>query len=127
MKRTEYISGLRAVADFFEQNPEVEAEDYPHTFNFPGRTKEDLAVAAKALGHAEKQVTDSHFVIHGVIGGHILDFYNNRDAICERIKVGEKVIPAVTLPARAEAVIIPARIEEVYEWKCPDSLLAAAR
>jgi hypothetical protein len=41
-----------------------------------------------------------------------LDININKDNSCERVKVGERVIPAQ-----------PERTEPVYEWKCPDSLL----
>lgn len=134
MTRIEWIEGLRKVADFFEQHPEVmplgwmrggEFEACPETFNIPNQTKQQLSIAAKALGHADKVLTDSHFTIHGLVGGHAIDFYNTRESVCERVVVGTKVVPAHILPAREE-MVIPESVQEVYEWKCPDSLLAGA-
>lgn len=50
-----------------------------------------------------------------------LDVTIQHQFLCERVKVGEKVIPAkpeTVVPAQ------PERVEEVYEWKCPPSVLA---
>ncbi len=125
MTRNEYIQALRMTADWLVTHAEVPAPNYLNIL-VAQCTKEDLGHAAKALGKAEKKITDNYFSIVGHVDEVRLEFYNSRDAICERVKVAEKVIPAHTLPALAEQHI-EEKIEEVFEWKCPGSILAESK
>jgi hypothetical protein len=62
-------------------------------------------------GGEKKSISDTIYFTRR-FGDLELDININKDNSCERVKVGERVIPAQ-----------PERTEPVYEWKCPDSLL----
>jgi hypothetical protein len=117
----EYADGLRALADFVEQHPE---------FPVPTReinqcsldTKEEAAALARALGKCDKQFHGDIFIIAKDFGGVKLRALFYRDKVCKREKVGVKTIPEQHIPAR-EAEFVPAHTEDVYEWRCPGSLL----
>jgi len=120
--RTRFISSLRTIADKPETNPGlpipwfgvgvVRCENLPQIRAF-----------AKGFGgtwQKEENENDFHLVQELAPGFHLL-LYASHAAVCKRIVVGTKVIPATVLPARPET-LVPERIEEVVEWHCPEIL-----
>jgi hypothetical protein len=121
MTREQFISDLRSCADFYEQHPEIKVLPRPYLFadDFTDNAKETLRTFAKAAGKAEKKYTDSEIQVALYFPGGLMVRYDSpRDKVCERVVVGTKIIPAYTLPARAAAVVIPEKVEEIVEWHC---------
>ena len=120
---TAFVSGLRKLAAFWESHPELQHPQFPGEFTVFGIPKEELPKYAKAFGSLEKRYSDSAFELKKDFGGGIVTgTYHSRDAICERVEVGEEVVPEHVIPAREETVVPEHKIKK-YEWKCPDSLL----
>ncbi len=108
----ELIDGLREFADFLEEHPE-----HPLfcgvQFDCFLKGKEELADVARTLGHAQKGGTRDYFYLRKKFGPVAVDYNVSREQVCQRVVVGEKLIPAQ-----------PERIEEVIEWRCADAILA---
>jgi hypothetical protein len=122
-KRTHvtFANDLRDLADWVESHPELQ---------IPGLDRVDifqrLPLYAKAMGTVEKEADDSFFMLRKNFGSIQLEVNWWREQVCERVKVGEKVIPEQILPAKSEE-IIPEHVENVYEWKCPESILTGKK
>lgn len=88
------------------------------------KDKESVAEVARSLGGEwEKEASDIYFYLNRTVGDckDAIYAYAERKVVCERVKVGEKVVPAqpeTLVPAT------PERVEEVYKWVCPDSILS---
>jgi hypothetical protein len=57
-------------------------------------------------------------------GGHRIRFLLEREAVCKKVQVGERLVPArpeTVLPATPEQVV------PVYEWKCDEPWLQNGR
>lgn len=115
------IDGIRNLANFLEANPQL-PRNYGEVrlLTFP----DDLAEAAKGMGFLEKKTAGAYFSLVKRFGQDVsFEFLKSREQVCERVVTGTKVIPA------KEAYLVPAEPEktvEVFEWKCPDSILEAA-
>ena len=110
-----FTDGLRALADWFDANPDV--VDNPEvTINHPCFTREKFVEASKALGgRREKIVEGSYFTVRRTFGeGVHVDVYVARERVCRKVVTGMRDVPET---------VIPARTEEVVEWVCEDSLL----
>lgn len=59
----------------------------------------------------EKEYTDYSVSVSREIGTGMVELSvsTGREAVCERVVTGTKIVPAVTIPERTE---------ETYEWKC---------
>ena len=116
--QTELISGLRDLADFLEaKDLEVKGS---LTVNLWAKDREELQELARKLGSFEKHSFSSLLVLRKYFSDTVLLEVNcHHEKVCEKI-VTQRVIPATpekTLPT------LPERVEEVVEWKCPESLL----
>lgn len=114
---------LRAQADWIEKLP----EDFyvcPDSVLVYCADKERFQRAVKAIGGAwSKKGGEDYFSAMKELCGEddAIKVYTNREEVCERVKVGTKVIPAkpeLVVPATEERVI------DVFEWKCPESVLS---
>lgn len=124
--RLNLIAGLREIADFYESRPNLPAA-YGVNLSLVATSKAELASLVRAAGSLKKVEAYSPdnmklSRMFGPIGFHILA---NKNDTCERVKVGEEIVPAkpartVELPAEPEKVV------ERYEWRCPDSILATS-
>jgi hypothetical protein len=121
MTHAEYVAGLRAVADFIEAHPELGTPVEQQLNIFPRvleeEVKEHAAKAIHAVGKVTKSDYDSDIILQGIISGFALRFWYPRSAVCERIELERKIVPAEP----EKTVVIPARpeIEQVvYGWKC---------
>ena len=107
-----FAEGLRALADWYEQHPDVE---HPGELSVYGAadTRERAAEIARMFGRATKSFTgvgdELMELRHDFGGGVALRFVFNRDAVCSRRVVGTR-----TVPER----VIPAHTEEMVEWDC---------
>ena len=116
--RTEFCDALVEIAEFLESNHDVPLPIYVSMDAFvPGAS--ELAVVAKALGHAEKcTVGKNWFVVRRKFGPISMEINTARENVCRRIVTGTRVVPAVT---------VPEHVEEIVEWDCPPSLLEAGK
>lgn len=135
MKKMEYVNALRELADYLESRdfPDTrphwwtrgEREDiYPTPSLYVAlRDAETFKSFARAMGSFEKQYdTNDMEIVHRFPSGVYVKAYVNREQVCKKKVVGERIIPAE--PERTE--IIPAteeRTEEIVEWECPESLI----
>lgn len=120
----ELIDGLRQLADWLEAHP------IPRSYSgvdmnifFDDVTA--LVAGTRGWGRLEKKGQGDFYFLRKEFGSEVrLDANVRREVLCERVKVGERVVPAQPeriLPAE------PEKVEDVYEWKCPDSLLELVR
>lgn len=122
--RQQFVAGLRELADFYEQHECV--PEFVSILNGFVDTAEQLVAARRALGARKKElhgISDELIGFTRSFGPLNLTIIAKREEVCQRVKVGEKIIPARperTLPAE------PEKREPVYEWECP-GLLEAAR
>jgi hypothetical protein len=126
MDATEFATGLRQIADWYEAHPET-ALPYDEgggalTVYTERDTKERAAEIARALGTAEKHMDAGSPYLRLVrsFNGVRLCFVFDRAAVCERRVVGQRTIPAT--PARDAQ---PEREEDIIEWNC-HSILASS-
>ena len=117
---TQYIADMREFLDWLEANPGPRVNPDPVLVSV--HSDAEWASAIRWIGKAEKGANSEFFTLKRRFGSIVLDLYRRRELVCERVKVGEKSFPAepaktIVLPARE------ARIEDIYEWKCPESIL----
>jgi hypothetical protein len=119
----EYVSGLRKIADFFEERPSLKV---PSSLQFDVwcDDREEMIEAAKIAGTTEKIWQGDWLYLRKSFADHVsVDFNLRRNALCEKVSKGMKSVPETIIPAKPEE-IIPAHEVEEFEWKCPESLLA---
>lgn len=122
-RRVQYVAGLRALADFFESNPDLPAPlGVPRAAIYTDRR--DFASAVSALGgQRTKRSEDGLFKVERNIGGAIVAVLASQAAVCQQVETGtetveveEVVTPAVTRTVKVE--------RPVLEWVCAESVLA---
>lgn len=117
-QRINFIDGLRAMADFLEQHPQVEVP-----YSVCGSVYAEDAEQARAMthlsGHWSKSYSDYNVSYtkrftegSQYIGSVRLEVLVQREQVCERVQVGTKHI---------EAQVIEAHDEPIYEWICSDT------
>ena len=114
---------LESAARFLRANPLPILPHVSDIYLFP-HTKEEHAACVRAIGSCEKQFNNKWLYAIKPFNSFVLRVASERENVCERVKIGEKVIPArpeTVLPATEE------KVEAVYEWRCPDSFLALAK
>lgn len=116
-KRENFIAGIRALANFLEARPELEVGScYAGVSNYSS-TKDELAAQVALMGTSEKEWGPSYLDVSKKFGESVkFEVSIAREAICERVVTGKKVVPAT--PA-VEAQ--PEREVDVVEWKCPEN------
>lgn len=122
-RHQEMIDGLREFADWLESKGSDVIRDSHTTFYVFCNNKDEFAKTVKKIGGKTVKSSDGvYYSLRRNFGTAVtLDVTIQHQFLCERVKVGEKVIPAkpeTVVPAQ------PERVEEVYEWKCPPSVLA---
>jgi hypothetical protein len=124
-RRAQFINGLRAVAQFYEENPGAWYDGVHLTLNmyiWGRKTREILAQTARALGQCTKNYDDTNITISRKFSDQVtLSVFASRANVCRRVILGTRILPARTLPASDE-VYLPATTEEIVGWRC-DPLL----
>ena len=116
----DYADGLRKAADVIEKMPEGVTIGYETIYVFV-EDKDQLAACGKVLGSFRKSATKDYLnATKALSQGVSVEVTVDRSKVCELVKTGTKIIPA-----EPEKIIpaTPERVEDVYEWKCPDSIL----
>jgi hypothetical protein len=135
--RDEVIAGLQAYVDLLREHPEVPVT-YPlrltlwvhrTDWDAPDDRPQKLAKLLRLLPGAYTRKPDEagNMTWEGWLHGLPVDVVVSRDAVCERVQIGEQAIeheaqPEQVIPAReAFTEIIP-----VFEWRCAPVLAAEA-
>ena len=125
LRRRHFIDGLRALALFYEQNPDVWYDGIPVTLNMYvwGRAaRETLARTVRALGSCAKNYDDTNITVSRKFSDQvILAIFAPRAKVCRRVVLGTRILPARIVPASGE-VHLPPCSEEIVAWEC-DALL----
>lgn len=125
-EKAEWLAGLQAMVDFLAEHPEaIRTWDnfQLDLFFYPPDTVGQLAEAAKRLGGRwDKSTGGSYFFLtKSFPGGHAIHLNASRESVCTRVQVGTTSVEVPDPDAPKIVVETP-----VYEWVCPDSLLAPA-
>jgi hypothetical protein len=134
MTHAEYVAALRRAADFLEAHSELGVPTTPLEFTYAGYvastsvdTQAGLARFIQIVGgKIEKHITDMFYKLESKQNGFTVNALAYREKVCHQVQVGTKIAPAVTIPATPEQVL-PEREVPIYEWACPESLLAAEK
>lgn len=116
-QRVDRVSSLRNLVEFLEAHESVPAP-YLGDFYLFARSKEEFLALRRLGGFEIKNADDQHFRMERSFGEFRLVLCVDREHVCERVKVGTRVVPAQ--PAKEAQ---PERVEEVFEWRCPESVL----
>jgi hypothetical protein len=123
--RHQFIEGLRAVAQFYEENPGAWYDGIHLTLNmyiWGRKTREILARTVRSFGQCTKLYDDAYITVSRKFGDQVtLSVFASRAQVCRRVILGSRILPARTLPASGE-VHLPATTEEIVAWRC-DPLL----
>ena len=119
----ETIRGLRELADWLEKRPTLPKFLSISTACIDALcSRAELADYARMFGACDKRAESDFFIIEKHFSGGVsINAHGARRAVCEKVVIGTRTIPAMperTLPATEE------RVEEITEWRCPESLLA---
>jgi len=115
----DWCKGLRDMADFAESHEDLSEYPTSFTLNLFADDAEEMAKMARRLGTSEKHEDSLWYFLSRSFGPHSVSLNIRREEICERVQVGTKKVmkPAPDTPQ--------VEVEEpVYEWSCPDSVLA---
>jgi hypothetical protein len=124
-RRLQFIEGLRAVANFYEQNPGAWYDGMHLTLNMYvwGRAaRKKLAETARAFGRCDKVCDHDHITVSRRFSEQVtVAVFAPRAQVCRRVLLGTRTLPPRIIPA-TEELHIPASRVEIVEWKC-DPLL----
>lgn len=118
-----YVRGLRELADFLEKHPKLVPSYGGETINVFAYTKKDLAEMAREMGTCEKLDQDYWFTMRKKFPPHKFDLNITREKVCTKVKTGTRVVEKPD-PDALKAVPRISVEEDIYEWKCPESVLA---
>lgn len=113
--RRAWCVGLRELAAFLEEHPELPCPYQENHLVSAGTKAEMVAIMRAAPGvRWQKDFNDEYFSIKTTFaGGHVYDVYVERGEICTKRVVGTRIEPAT-----------PERVVEDFIWECSEPLLA---
>jgi hypothetical protein len=124
-RRQHFIDGLRAVAQFYEENPGAWYDGIHLTLNmyiWGRKAREILARTVKAFGPCTKNYDDTNITVSRKFSDQVtLSVFAARAKVCRPVILGTRILPARTVPARGE-LHLPATTEQIVVWRC-DPLL----
>ncbi len=135
-KQSETIAGLREMADFLEQNPELIDMIGTQTFYMFHYTADvkDFARKALMLGNFEKSSDSVFFNVDRYFGPVRLQLTARHELICEKVVIDSQEVETEELDPElvriALADIPKVKVVTTVErtaWKCPPSLVEAAQ
>jgi hypothetical protein len=125
-RRRHFIEGLRAVANFYEENPNAWYDGMHLTLNMFvwGRAaRKALAETARAFGQCNKVYDDTNITLSRQFSEQVtVAVFAHRAKICRRVVLGVRVLPARVVPATEQICIPEARVD-IVEWQCDPLLL----
>jgi hypothetical protein len=120
----EWADGLREIADFAEQRPELfENGTYGERFNLFAYSPEEMTRKTVMLGTSKKSAVGGYYCMTRSFGPHKVELNIQRDKFCERVQTGTRIVEKPD-PKKLEKVPTVKVEEPVYEWICPDSVLS---
>lgn len=137
VSRAEYISGLRALTDALEQNPDLPlptTDKLEWQFGL-GYSDEErrakLAAAARLmpcrLDKNDPNASDynaKYYVLSGRIHGLPVELWAEREMVCTRTVVGSRRVPKL-VPAPDAPMVEVVETEEIVRWECTPLLAEA--
>ena len=124
-RRRQFIEGLRAVAQFYEEHPAAWYDGMHLTINMYvwGRAaRKNLSDTARAFGHCNKVYDDNNITVSRQFSEQVtVAVFAAKARVCRRIVLGARILPERVVAATSE-VRIPASRVDVVEWQC-DPLL----
>lgn len=119
-----WIAGLRELADFAEQQPDLfGGYNCGETVNLFASDAESMAEKTRLLGKSTKVTSDGWYIMRRWFGPHRIELNIARDNFCERVQTGTKTVSKPDPEALAQVPTVEVS-EPVYEWICPESVLA---
>jgi hypothetical protein len=117
-----WCDGLRELADFVASHEDLFEYAPDFTCNLFACDAADMADQARRFGTANKREGGKWYWLERSFGPHSIALNIAREQICERVQVGtQKVMKPVPNAPQIEVE------EPVYEWSCPDSVLAMSK
>jgi hypothetical protein len=114
----EVVAGLRALADFLEQNPKFYLPN--PNFNLFVSDKEELAAIAREHGPVTKHWSGDYFWLRKQFGGGVdLEFNIRREQVC-KLEITKKTVTRPKMIQDGEETV---EVEE-QTWSCDEPLLA---
>ena len=126
-----FADGLRALADLIDQQPEIGKYNMVYLSMVPHDREELVELARELGGRWDKETDGSYFRLNRTFhkGEHssiTLGLALPHHHVCEQVRTGTRTIEVPDPELVAEIPTI--KVEEpIWEWKCPDSLLAVTR
>lgn len=121
VRRRQFIEGLRAVADFYEENPTAWYDGMHLTLNMYvwGRAaRKALIETARLFGRCNKIYDDHNITVSRQFSEQVtVSVFAARARVCRRVVLGSRILPERIVPATSE-VRIPASRVEIVEWQC---------
>ena len=116
----EYVRTMRELADFLEEHPQFIGYGGVQIDLFADNAAE-MSEMVRGSGKWDKADRGVWFSLARYFGGHHIFINAEREAVCERVQVDTKTV----MKPDPSAPLVTVE-EPVYEWHCPDSLLAAS-
>lgn len=125
-KRTEYIAGLRLLAQILEANPHLPSPDGEIAWPILDDARATLAALIKAVpGTITKDYSDGYFRMRFALRGLQMRVWAIREEVCTRVVTGTTRVTK-TVPAPDAPTIQVTETVETVEWIC-EPILADAR
>ncbi len=123
-RQTTWLSDLRHMLEWMEDHPQFIAEHIGFQVDLFVYGDDQLGQMREMIrGHGKwnKEDMGSWFTLRKSFGEHKVQINAVREEVCERVEVGTET---VTIPDPDAPKVTVER--PVYEWKCPESVLASA-
>src|ERR1700722_3262594 len=124
MERSEFIQGLRDVADLYEQQEGLPLPSYEYNHTSYNCSLDTMVAVAKTPGGWERKGAGGMVLLMRKVGPLTVKYYAARELVCEKVVVGKKFVPEQTIEGTPTR-IVSAHVEDEIEWKC-GSILGAA-
>ena len=121
-----WIAGLREIANFAEEQPSLFEDIMNMSVYAFVNTPEEMIQKTKLLGKSEKVVCGGYYNMRRFFGPHYLDICIQRDQLCKKVQTGTQMVSAPDPEAIRNVPTIMVE-EPVYEWVCPESILALGK
>ena len=121
-RREKWLRDLRELVLYLGANPEaINHYSQLRVVQWADDASDMADLAVSIGGRWDKEETDTHFRLIKSFGIHEVVIVTDREKVCERVQIG---VETVEVPDPTVPLVSVTR--PVYEWRCPDSLLALA-
>jgi hypothetical protein len=116
--RAEKIRAMRRLLTFVEANPELPLPYFSQLDAFAHLDDDGYEVKelTRIMSPCTKRGMGTFFTLIRDFGAGVMLHLNfPREDVCERVVIGTEEVPEK---------VIPAHVQEIVEWKCPDGILS---